>query len=202
MNEGKIILDLCGGTASWAKPYLDAGYTVYTITLPDFDVTKVLLDKHIIFFRQPDGDSISVPVERVHGIFAAPPCTMFSLARAGAKTPRDFVGAMQTVRACLEVIWHCRTHGNLKWWALENPVGLTRQFLGAPAMTFEPWQFGDPSKKRTDLWGYFDEPRKLKGTLLRPEYPRSGPGSWANKSKRTRSITPPGFARAFFKANQ
>ena len=31
---GKIILDLCGGTGSWSKPYRDAGYDVRVITLP------------------------------------------------------------------------------------------------------------------------------------------------------------------------
>lgn len=30
----KIILDLCGGTGSWSKPYRDAGYDVRLITLP------------------------------------------------------------------------------------------------------------------------------------------------------------------------
>lgn len=30
----KIILDLCGGTGSWSKPYRDAGYDVRVITLP------------------------------------------------------------------------------------------------------------------------------------------------------------------------
>ena len=32
---GKIILDLCGGTGSWSKPYKDAGYDVRVITLPE-----------------------------------------------------------------------------------------------------------------------------------------------------------------------
>jgi ubiquinone/menaquinone biosynthesis C-methylase UbiE len=27
-NENKIILDLCGGTGSWSKPYSDNGYDV------------------------------------------------------------------------------------------------------------------------------------------------------------------------------
>ena len=34
----KIILDLCGGTGSWSKPYRDAGYDVRVITLPCYDL--------------------------------------------------------------------------------------------------------------------------------------------------------------------
>jgi hypothetical protein len=34
----KIILDLCGGTGAWSKPYKDAGYDVRVITLPEYDV--------------------------------------------------------------------------------------------------------------------------------------------------------------------
>lgn len=37
-NSDKIILDLCGGTGSWSKPYRDAGYDVRVITLPEHDV--------------------------------------------------------------------------------------------------------------------------------------------------------------------
>jgi len=33
----KIILDLCGGTGSWSKPYRDNGYDVRVITLPKYD---------------------------------------------------------------------------------------------------------------------------------------------------------------------
>ena len=58
----KIILDLCGGTGSWSKPYKDAGYDVRVITLPD-DVR------------------LYAPPDNVHGILAAPPCTEFSFAK-------------------------------------------------------------------------------------------------------------------------
>ncbi len=37
----KIILDLCGGTGSWARPYLEAGYDVKTITIPEHDVSLI-----------------------------------------------------------------------------------------------------------------------------------------------------------------
>ncbi len=39
-NENKIILDLCGGTGSWAKPYKDAGYKVIRISIPEWDVNR------------------------------------------------------------------------------------------------------------------------------------------------------------------
>ena len=38
MNRDKIILDICGGTGAWSKPYKEAGYDVRVITLPEFDV--------------------------------------------------------------------------------------------------------------------------------------------------------------------
>jgi hypothetical protein len=186
----KIILDLCGGTGSWSKPYADAGYDVRVITLPDHDVLTYQ------------------PPTNVYGILAAPPCTMFSLARTTAKTPRDFVGAMEVVRACLEIIWTARASGSLKFWALENPTAYLRQFLGKPPMTFQPFEFGDRYKKRTDLWGYYNEPRKKPVVLTEQEIKNSRvntrplpkiPGlSVADR----RAITPQGFAQAFYKANK
>ena len=43
MTDRRIILDLCGGTGSWSKPYQEAGYDVRIITLPDYwdDVPKI-----------------------------------------------------------------------------------------------------------------------------------------------------------------
>ncbi len=147
-----------------------------------------------------------VPIERIHGILAAPPCTMFSLARRTAKIPPDFEGAMKVVATCLNIIWRTRAHHDtrLKWWALENPRGLLRQFLGRPALYSEAWWYGDPLKKPTDLWGYFDIPRRKRGAE-KPTYPRKGPGSWSYQNPThchpDRSRTPAGFAEAFFKAN-
>lgn len=34
----KIILDLCGGTGSWSRPWQLNGYDVRIITLPEYDV--------------------------------------------------------------------------------------------------------------------------------------------------------------------
>jgi site-specific DNA-cytosine methylase len=98
--------------------------------------------------------------EQVYGILAAPPCTMFSLARTKAKKPRDFFEGMEVVRACMETIWNVRCGQKLAFWAMENPMGYLRQFMGKPAFTFDPSEFGEDYNKTTDIWGYFKEPHK------------------------------------------
>lgn len=180
------ILDLCGGTGSWSKPYRDAGYDVRLVTLPDTDVRT---------YEPPEG---------VYGILAAPPCTMFSLARTRAKRPRDFAEGMETVSACLRIIWKCRVRGSLAFWALENPTGFLRQFLGKPAMSFKPCEYGDPWAKRTDIWGYFNEPRKLTTAVDVPKGIHRASAWYDRPGDRAtlRSMTPQGFAKAFMKANK
>jgi len=188
-NRDKIILDLCGGTGSWSKPYLDAGYDVRLITLPKQDV---------IDYIHPDN---------VYGILGAPPCEMFSIARQTAKTPRDFIKAMGPVNACIRIAYTAKP----KFFALENPgFGKLIHWLGQPRYKFHPWHFGDARSKSTGLWGVFNKPVKLFNDIRdvmnnneielskRNSLPLSGNGSW----KERRALTPPGFAKAFFKANQ
>jgi len=195
-DSTKIILDLCGGTGAWSKPYKDAGYDVRLITLPDNDVRTY------------------EPPENVYGILAAPPCTMFSLARTRAKKPRDFNEGMETVEVCLQIIWKCRKQNKLAFWALENPMGYLRQFLGKPPFHFNPWEFGDAYTKGTDIWGYFNFPikkftnidqvmtedQKLKCSINNRKLPSISMIT-GSKQQTARAITPQGFAQAFYKAN-
>lgn len=199
-NSDKIILDLCGGTASWSKPYREAGYDVRVITLPDDDVCTY------------------IPPDNVYGIFAAPPCTMFSRARTTAKTPRDFEGATRIVGACLKIIWRVQFENRfgLKFWVMENPAGHLKRFMGEPAFKFHPYDFGDCHSKQTWLWGMFNEPKKNPTELTKEEIVQSRnntrplppiPENYVRDGHMKpvqirRSITPQGFAKAFFKANQ
>ena len=176
----KLILDLCGGTGAWSRPYSEAGYDVKVLTLPE-DI------RLIEFFERP-----------VHGILAAPPCC--HLAGSGARWWREkgldkLIDALSIVDACLRmVILHKPV-----WWCLENPVGRLSRYLGPPAMTFQPWEYGDPYQKRTCLWGKFNIPEK------KPTEPTDGQKMWrmgpSDDRKEKRSITPAGFAKAFFEAN-
>jgi hypothetical protein len=215
-NENKIILDLCGGTGAWSKPYRDTGYKVYVLTLPEHNVIQIGYSKEDLHIHSKSGQHLTVPVNMVYGVLAAPPCTEFSLAKNGA--PRDFESAMRVVQACMCIIWHCRTYGNLKFWAMENPRGFLRQFMGKPAFTFEQWQFGINIVKATDIWGYFNAPkptvkvrpanitayigrrthsRDLSIPIIPDEYKHLNLDRAA-----IRAITPAGFAAAFFKANK
>jgi hypothetical protein len=212
-NDAKIILDLCGGTGSWSKPYRDAGYTVHIITLPEYSVADWWLagNGSLIRFRRnsPRKDGMSfleVPVNEIYGIFAAPPCTQFSIARTRAKIPRDLQGGMATVESCLRLIWHVQSHqgGKLRFWALENPVGMLRRFLGRPQFSFKQWEYGDGRDKPTDIWGFFNEPRRLV-----KDRPVVMPPRWGNERVRDgldraaiRAMTPKGFADQFYRANQ
>lgn len=165
----------------------------------------------------PCADTKTVLYDDVHGILAAPPCTEFS--RAKGSSPRDFSGGLETVRACLDIIWQCRIHKKLAFWALENPVGFLRQFLGRPHYTYEHWRYGDLQIKPTDIWGYFKEPVpsvkiKPRGMTKRYANGRTTVKSWCNAicpeeykgmgldRAAIRAITPQGFARAFCRANK
>lgn len=210
--KDKIILDLCGGTGAWSKPYKDAGYDVRVITLPEYDVTKYVIKDGWVIFKSPWNGTQPVLLSSIHGLLAAPPCTMFSLARTTAKTPRDFKEGMKPVEKTMRIVWEARKVGSLKFWAVENPMGYMRQFLGVPAYTFDPSEFGEDYNKTTDLWGYFNEPRKPKeyaraastdkNTRTLPLIPKEYVKDEAMSSLQIRrSITSSKFAQAFFKAN-
>lgn len=183
-NGNKIILDLCGGTGSWSRPYKEAGYDVRLITLPEYDVRTY------------------IPPEGVYGILAAPPCTEFASSGARWFAEKDWDGrtmeSMGVLIAVLEII----ARSQPTFWALENPVGRIRRWMHRPTMTFDPCDFGDPYTKKTHLWGRFNIPDR------NPVEPTEGSRMWkcyGGKSERTkmmRSITPPGFAKAFFEANR
>ena len=182
MKDGRIIFDLCGGSASWSKPYSDAGYDVRLIDIENGQDVRLL--------RYSQG--------LVHGILAAPPCT--HLAGSGARWWKEkgdgaLLEALSVVDACLRVVVVHRP----KWWALENPVGRLTRFLGPPRMYFDPWWFGDGWTKKTALWGEFNVPR-LTPAMPEGKNPIHHMPPSPDRS-RLRSITPEGFARAFFEVN-
>lgn len=143
---------------------------------------------------------MDLPRMPIHGILAAPPCTFFCRMRMcrGEPSPEQFKEGLSVVDACLRLVTMLRP----SWWALENPQGYLKRWLGEPVMKFEPWHFGDAWTKRTWLWGRFTPPMSSgsavpKGPLIHRKTGRRGTA----KNDSENPVTPPGFALAFFEAN-
>lgn len=194
----KTILHLCADMGTDSQPYADAGYNVLRI-----------------------GKEIGVenyyPPNNVYGIIANPVCTMLSWCRTNAKAPRDLREGMFLVKECLRIIWEAQynlTTTNskltvLKFWVIENPSrGFLPQFLGKPAAKYQPYEYGDNYKKETALWGNFVMPPKTPIECTAPKFDQLKTkdihykGNEHLTRKERRSICSPGFAKAFFKANQ
>lgn len=188
-----IILSLFDTTGSWSLPYKEAGYRVIQVDIKDgIDILS--------------WDYKAIPKELVAGILAAPPCTDFSVSGAQYWPAKDADGttayAVLLVKKTIEIIQYFEP----KFFAIENPVGRISKLvpeLGKP-WYFQPWEFGDPWTKKTGIWGSFSIPQKDQVDPVS----FAGQGSWSQLlggktawTKHIRSVTPPAFARAFFRAN-
>jgi hypothetical protein len=209
MSKAKTILSLCDHSGTWCKPYRDAGYNVIQIDLKLGDDIRLIEFKDI----------------KVHGIMCAPPCTDFSVSGAQYWPAKDADGrtlqSLALVDACLRAV----AIYSPNWWVLENPVGRLRRWIGPPAYSFNPCDFGgylgpdessgplfpnqDAYTKKTLLWGKFNEPIKKavtpvfltakNGDKYCPAFMKTGGKS--ERTKELRSVTPKGFAQAFFEVN-
>lgn len=178
------VYSLCDYSGEWAKPYMEAGCKVVLVDLKYGGDVRLL----------------TKPNERVDIILAAPPCTVF--AGSGAKwrslrATSEVLEGLSIIDACLRFIYACQP----EIWALENPVGWLKNYIGEPVMYFDPCDYGDPYTKKTALWGTFNIPDKT------PVEPTQGSrihlcyGGRSERTKTLRSLTPLGFAKAFYEAN-
>ena len=192
MSDRKKILSLCDYTGTWCQPYRERE--------SEYDVIQIDI-KHgddIRLFEYPG---------KCHGIIAQPPCTHF--AGSGArwwdqKGEGAIIEGMQIVDACLRFVAAC----DPEWWVLENPVGRLYRWIGDHQGTFQPHEYAgyadDPESeaytKRTCLYGDFTWPEKKDvGNQLGSKMHAIPPGP--DRAEK-RSLTPQGFARAFFQANR
>ncbi len=187
-NSSKVILDLCGGSGSWSFPYKEAGYDVRVI---DPKVSATFGDVRLMTYK-------SLKSFNAHGILAAPPCQ--HLAASGAvhwlaKGDNALYNALSVVDACLRIIRLVSP----AWWALENPVGRLKSYIGPPTFSFDPCDFGDHYTKRTYLWGDFKPLKKNRVEPYNGSITNLEPSSIAQSA--IRAETPAGFAYAFFEAN-
>jgi len=209
----KIILSLFDYTGNWPKPWIEAGYTIYTHDLK-CPASEYLYPERIHI--QGDIRSFNYKdMPRPDAILAAPDCTHFSLSGAKHFAQKDADGrtadSVILVQKALEII----NYWNPRVWALENPMSRIHKLvpeLGAPLLKFQPWEYGglvSPPEtywKQTWLWGRFELPSKSPVTPMEKDH--NGLTAWYNsvggksdKTKEHRSKTPMGFAKAFAVAN-
>ena len=190
MSQKKIILSLFDYSGNWPKFYKENGYEVFQVDIK-LGIDIMSLDKD------------DYPFEKVHGVLAAPPCTDFAGSGAQYWKAKDEDGRTAASLALIDKTLEIIDLFKPEWWALENPVGRLQKLrpqLGNP-WYFQPHWFGDPWTKKTGLWGNFN--KELPRNEVEPD-----PNSWimklGGKSERTkelRSMTPLGFAKAFYLAN-
>lgn len=185
----KTIISLFDYSGNWPSFYKKAGYDVYQVDIKhDIDILELT--------------RADMP-ERVHGVLAAPPCTDFAGSGAQYWKAKDLDGRTAASLALVDKTLEIIAWTQPEFWAIENPVGrlkTLRPQLGDP-WYFQPWWFGDAYTKKTGLWGKFN--KNLPRAEVEPD-----PNSWimklGGKSERTkelRSMTPLGFAEAFYLAN-
>jgi site-specific DNA-cytosine methylase len=211
-----IVLSLFDYSGNWARPWLETHRVIisdirhdsgWTVGADGIERIGCPVDAVLSILK-------SAGIDRVDVVLAAPPCTHFS--RAGAylwgEKDRDgrtaeHIGMVRSTLAIVDAL-------TPRVWALENPpgrlanksgTGLMQDELGAPAMQFDPCDYGDAHRKLTYLWGQFLEPTKNRVEPVTYSNGVKSGRNWcarlSSKDERRRS-TPLGFSKAFYLANR
>jgi hypothetical protein len=206
-NCTKTILSLFDFTGQWAKPYWDAGYNVINLDLKHgIDINDFCCE---YLFEE-------LGIEGVWGVLAACPCTEFACSGARWFAQKDLSGrtqkAIHLVRQALRTV----ELYDPEFWVIENPVGRMAKLI--PELNSKPFYFnpcdyaegfeGEAYTKKTGLWGKFVPPTVANIGEDRSVFPHLGSkmhtslGGSSERTKMLRSVTPNGFAKAFFDCNK
>lgn len=200
-NSDKVVLSLFDKSGQWSDPWVEAGYQVYRFDIQDNPELGDVNKFDVEFFMEYFGDFEGA---EVYAIIAACPCTDF--ANSGAKhfAAKDLDGrtaaSIELVHQTMRLVEYYRP----SIWAIENPVGRIEKLAGLPPwrLSFNPSDLGEPYTKKTLIWGRFNA-----NLPVAPVYPTEGSkmhtqyGGSSLATKNARSVTPEGFAYAFFMAN-
>jgi N12 class adenine-specific DNA methylase len=215
-NRNRVVYSLFDRSGVISQPWVDAGFTVRR-----FDITSGQdLMRFGEWMAQVEED-LAEGMEVV-GVLAQPPCTSFAVSGArwwdsqhdkpssemvakkyGLWATKYFDTPLDYANTLVAVVKLFVAQSNPKFYVMENPVGRIASENGLPksALVFDPSSYGDPYTKQTHLWGEFN-----------PDLPQAPveptEGSLVHKlrgdiaeEKAQRSVTPEGFAYAFFMAN-
>lgn len=206
----KLLISLFDYTGNASRPYKEAGWHVVQIDIKlgiDIMTWNPLrcLDVY---------DYNSLPEI---GIIAMIPCTDYAISGAKHFKLKDANGQTEQSQKLVErtkrIIAFFDGERLLKFWQVENPMSRIHKlnpWLGEVKLQFNPCDYAgyDPVpensmyNKKTWLWGRFNIPEKKRIEPITKDNP--GWRKLGGKSERTkelRSITPLGFAYAFYEYN-
>ena len=139
------LLELFAGTHSISKVFSEAGWEC--VSLDNDPDSGADIEEDFMTW-----DYTTYPRDFFQCVWASPPCTMYSIARTTAKTPRDFAGSDQLVQRVLDCIAYFQPTA----FFCENPqTGYlkTRPVVqGLPYRDVSYCMFGYPYKKATRIW--------------------------------------------------
>lgn len=200
-NGRKVVLSFFDYTGEWSKPWEEAGYNVFRFDIQHCAETGDVMAFSCDFFSDWFGDFDGM---EIFAILAAIPCTDFASSGSRHFAAKDMDGrtaaSIRLVHKTLAAIEYFKP----TIWAAENPVGRIGNLAGLPPwrLTFDPCDLGETYTKKTNIWGRFNSDLPVapvfpsEGSKMHKQY-----GGKSLKTKNARSVTPEGFAYAFFMAN-
>lgn len=226
----KIVISLFDHSGNWSKPYKDNGFEVKQVDIKNgIDILTWDYKREFSQFVTREDGKVLQKNCFVVGVLAAIPCTDFALTGAASFAKKDADGTTEKsialVKKTMEIIGYFSTchwayHGGLCdsedtefFWCIENPMSRIHKLcpeLGKLKMRFSPNEYAQYSdnpesnqySKQTWLWGNFKEPIKkpLPSLITGLKWKDSKKGNREQKAE-LRSITPDGFANAFYQFN-
>lgn len=203
------VLALCSKTLNIVEPWLENGYEAVIVDLQhpqgmqvdsSYSAPLYIVGADVLTYNPPQLDYVAA--------FAFPPCT--DLAVSGARWFKDkglkrLAQALFVVDRCREI---CESLGVP--YALENPVSVLSSYWRKPDYSFNPCDYAgyldDPESeaytKKTCLWtgnGFVMPPIAPVQPVQGSKMHLMSPGS---DRADLRSVTPRGFSKAVFMANQ
>ena len=205
----KLLISLFDYTGNASKPYKEAGWDVVQVDI------KLGID--ILTWNPVKAlDLYDKKLPEV-GIIAMIPCTDYALSGAKHFKEKDLDGrtaeSQKLVERTRRFIQLFADYKALKFWQVENPMSrihMLNPWLGKVKLQFNPCDYAgyDPVhensmyNKKTWLWGDFNIPEKKRIEPITKDNPGwKKLGGKSERTKELRSITPLGFAYAFYEFN-
>jgi hypothetical protein len=196
-----VVESLCDRTGVMVEPWLAAGYWCFIVDVHHPPGQHRVAGTKLYRVGCDVRDWRGCPEAAIR--FAFPPCT--HLANSGNKHKRG--KGLEALYEALGLVIACKRvcESSDAPWMLENPVGSLSTYWREPDFTFHPWEYTTPKeKKRTCIWAgnnfiipqreVLEEPADVKESCWK------APPSADRGDKR--SVTPEGWARAVFAANE